>query len=342
MRVDIFGTGALAMLYGARLAAAGIQVELSGTWEAGLRAIHHAGIRVEDRSGSWVARVGTRRLSRFAATAQEGAHRRPPAELALVLVKSYQTPAVAAHLAARPAPPLRARGSLILTLQNGLTAGPLLSVAAPGRTVARGVTTRAARVLGPGSVRDAGGGSTLLPISQRRVGHLLERAGFAVRTVSDIDSEIWRKVAVSCAINPLTALEGVQNGALLERAAWRRVMQRAAEEVGRVAAAHGVALAEEPAAAAFRVARATATNRSSMLQDLDRGARTEIDALCGAVVTAGRRAGVATPVNLDLWRRVSCREGRPLASPRPQATAAGAKPRGRSQGGSEGRQEVRP
>ena len=56
----------------------------------------------------------------------------------------------------------------------------------------------------------------------------------------------------------------------------------------------------------------TAGNRSSMLQDLERGAVTEIDALCGAVITEGRRLGVPTPVNEDLWREVREREGRPL------------------------------
>jgi 2-dehydropantoate 2-reductase len=51
-----------------------------------------------------------------------------------------------------------------------------------------------------------------------------------------------------------------------------------------------------------------------MLQDLDRGGATEIDAMCGAVVTEGRRLGVPTPVNEALWRAVREREGRPLAA----------------------------
>lgn len=323
MRVDIFGTGALAMLYGAHLAAAGNEVELIGTWEAGLGAMARDGIRVEGPSGSWRAQVATSRLGRLASPPWGTARRRPPAELVLVLVKSHQTPAIGVQLSARSAGRSGPPNDAVLTLQNGLLAGPLLRAATPGGSVVQGVTTRAASVLGPGRIRDAGGGSTLLPASQRRLADLLESAGFAVRTVSDIDSEIWRKVAVSCAINPLGALEGVPNGALLERSEWRRTMCRAAEEVCRVAAAHGITMGEGAANLALAVARATATNRSSMLQDLDRGARTEIDALCGAVVAAGRRAGVATPVNHQLWLRVSYREHRPLANPRPHPAAAG-------------------
>jgi 2-dehydropantoate 2-reductase len=95
-------------------------------------------------------------------------------------------------------------------------------------------------------------------------------------------------------------------------------MAAAAREVGDVAAASGIDLRADPAELAFEVAAATAGNRSSMLQDLDRGAPTEIDAMCGAVVREGRRLGMATRVNERLWRAVREREGRPL----PAAAAA--------------------
>jgi 2-dehydropantoate 2-reductase len=82
-----------------------------------------------------------------------------------------------------------------------------------------------------------------------------------------------------------------------------------------VAAAAGVALDPEEAVAAARaVARATAGNRSSMLQDLERGGRTEIGALCGAVVEAGARRGVPTPVNARLHAAVRAREAAALAA----------------------------
>jgi len=53
------------------------------------------------------------------------------------------------------------------------------------------------------------------------------------------------------------------------------------------------------------VARRTAANRSSMFQDIKRGAPTEIDAICGAVVRAGQTRGVAAPVNWTMWQLVS-------------------------------------
>jgi 2-dehydropantoate 2-reductase len=145
------------------------------------------------------------------------------------------------------------------------------------------------------------------------VAALLEDAGLPAEVTDSFEPVFWAKLAANCAINALTALHGVTNGALLENAGLRRTLEEAAREVGAVAAARGVRLERDPAHAAVEVSRATASNRSSMLQDLTRGAQTEIDALNGAVAAEGRRLGVATPVNERLFRLVRAREGRPLA-----------------------------
>jgi 2-dehydropantoate 2-reductase len=60
----------------------------------------------------------------------------------------------------------------------------------------------------------------------------------------------------------------------------------------------------DPAAAAEEVARKTAANHSSMLQDVLRGAPTEIDAICGALTRLGEAHGVPTPVNRTCWQLV--------------------------------------
>jgi len=83
-------------------------------------------------------------------------------------------------------------------------------------------------------------------------------------------------------------------------------MEQAANEVATVARAKGITLpfADAPAEAR-RVAAATASNLSSMLQDVRRGAPTEVEAINGAVVREGVRAGVPTPVNEELRRLVA-------------------------------------
>jgi 2-dehydropantoate 2-reductase len=127
---------------------------------------------------------------------------------------------------------------------------------------------------------------------------ILEEGGFILQQLSDLTGLIWGKLVINVAINPLTALVGVQNGKLLESPSLTQLMGIAAREAAAVAAQAGIPLNfNDPAQAAEAVAEATGDNLSSMLQDIRRGAPTEIDALCGAVVREGIKVHVATPVN---------------------------------------------
>jgi 2-dehydropantoate 2-reductase len=81
-----------------------------------------------------------------------------------------------------------------------------------------------------------------------------------------------------------------------------------ARETAAVAQALGVTLPfDDPVVVVEAVARRTATNHSSMLQDVRRGAPTEIDAICGAVVRAGEQVGVETPLNRVMWKMLASR-----------------------------------
>jgi 2-dehydropantoate 2-reductase len=80
------------------------------------------------------------------------------------------------------------------------------------------------------------------------------------------------------------------------------LLAEVATEAAAVAAACGQLLTyEDPVAAAESVARRTASNTSSMLQDVLRGAPTENDAICGAIVAAGEECGIPVPTNRTLW-----------------------------------------
>lgn len=302
-RVLVLGTGAMGCLLAARLSRGGAaHVTVAGDWAEGLGAIGRHGITVEDETGRWSARVATASLS------DPG-----KADFVVVLVKSPRTAAVA-NTAARALDP----GGSIVSLQNGLGNDEVLARAAGRDRVVVGVATLGATLLDPGRVRAFPGRIVIGASRSQPLAGLIDAfqaAGIPTETTDDIDRLVWRKLAVSCAINPATALLGLSNGALLASAESRRRMAAAAREVGAVAAARGIDLQADPSELAFDVAAATAGNRSSMLQDLDRGATTEIDAMCGAVVIEGRRLGVATPVNEGLWRAVREREGRPLPAP---------------------------
>jgi 2-dehydropantoate 2-reductase len=297
------GTGALGTYLAARLARVGAPVTVAGTWPAGLEIMAAHGIEVSGEEAPWRVAVAV-------------AHRDsllPEADVVLVVVKAHQTSAVRG-----PAARALAEGGVIVTLQNGWGNRELLAEAAP-RRVAAGVTFAGITVTGPGQVRGTAGrilveekGATAPAVF--RLGMAFTAAALPFESVADIEPHLWSKLAVNCAINPLSALAGIPNGALLATAEGRESIVAVAREVEAVARARGVTLSTDPAALALKVAGDTAHNRSSMLQDRDRGAPTEIDALCGAVVREARRWGVPTPLNERLWHDV-------LALTHPQVTA---------------------
>jgi len=291
--VLIIGTGALASLFAARLASTGCIVTMLGSWSDGLAALQAYGVRVLD-ANSEVRTYPVR------ATAD-------PAECrdilrALVLVKAWQTVHAAGLLAA-----CLPSDGLALTLQNGWGNREILEQALGSERVAQGVTTLGATLVEPGFVRLGGQGPITLGIHPRvqLLADLLTLAGFDVRTADDVAGLAWGKLVINAAINPLTALLRLPNGELLARPAARELMGFAAVEAAAVGAAQGLhlpqAIAADPVAAAEDVARRTAANHSSMYQDVQHGRPTEIDAICGAIVQAGERLDVPTPVNRTLW-----------------------------------------
>jgi 2-dehydropantoate 2-reductase len=284
--VLIVGTGSLATLFAARLARSGVGVTLLGTWKEGLSALRRHGARLVDADG---------REERYPVAVAADPGQLSRAHFALVLVKSWQTERAARDLAACLAP-----DGIALTLQNGLGNRELLEAHLGPHRVALGSTTTGATLLGPGLAKVGGEGK----ISVENHGRLeplacmLEGAGFQMEVVNDASAIIWRKLVINAAINPLTALLRVPNGQLLERPSARALMRSLAAETAAVATAEGARLARRTAVSAVEtVALRTAANHSSMFQDVQRGAPTEVDAICGAVARAGRKHGLPTPLN---------------------------------------------
>jgi 2-dehydropantoate 2-reductase len=305
VRWSIVGAGAMGTLLAAHLARIGEDVLLLGRRPESLRTHLQVTAGTPPAVATWSARV---------AVAVLGAPVRA-ADVVVVLVKAPDTAAVAAHL-----PGLLDAGGMVLTLQNGLGAQAILAEALGADRVLVGSTAQGATLLAPGQVRHAGAGDTLLgwaagqgPVTPpARVAGMLTQAGWVATVVPDMAPVLWGKLAVNCAINPLTGLLNVTNGELLAVPGARELMRAAAYEVAAVARAQGIELEGDPAARAEAVAQATGANRSSLLQDLDRGRTTEIDFISGTVVQAAERVGVGAPINRELWRRVRALEGRPL------------------------------
>ncbi|MGB2955775.1 MAG: 2-dehydropantoate 2-reductase [Anaerolineales bacterium] len=288
----IVGTGAMALLFGGRLAASGVKVTLLGTWNEGIQAVREKGIRITGETGEFAYPVK--------ATSDIREIKKVP--FALVLVKSWQTERAAQQLKKVMQP-----DSVALTMQNGLGNLEILSDLLGEDRAALGVTTYGATLLEPGLVRHGGEGIITLG-THPRLGTLkvyLQQADFSIQETTDLSSLVWSKLIINAAINPLTALLGVRNGELLESRAAKRVMSIAAKEAASIASAKGIKLNfKDPARAAEEVAAATAGNISSMLQDIRRKSPTEIDAICGEIVREGKRLKVSTPVNNLLFQLV--------------------------------------
>ena len=306
MRVVVFGAGAVGGFLAARLSRAGHIVVVIGR-AATVHAIAQDGLRLEGRTD------GTFRLA--ASTDLRGVDR---PDLLFLCVKGPDLAGAAASIA-RAFPD----GVPVVALQNGLGIERQLAQALgahgwtdAARWLVRGIHSYGLTLLGPGRVRHAGDGEVLLPIAWdslppellQRVAEVLGSAGLLVRRVEAFDRELWRKALVNASVNPVTADHGVENGALLGEPL-RGQAEHLLREAQAAAAAEGFVFPDAEAdRELWRVVRATAQNRSSMLQDLDRGRRTEIETISGEILAAGARHGLDLPHTRRAIDRIHRRE----------------------------------
>jgi 2-dehydropantoate 2-reductase len=283
----VVGTGALGTLFAARFAAAGIPVTILGTWPAGLAALREEGVR----------EVGMSRAFHIHVTDN-------PAEctgmnLALVLVKSWQTERAAQQLAV-----CLTNDGLAISLQNGLGNDRTLVRYLSQERVAQGVTTLGANLISPGIVCPAGEGTVDLETHPRLapLEKMMHQAGFFLNIRDDVQSLVWGKLVISSAINPITALLRIKNGELLKHPSARELVGELATETSTVAKNLGIALPyTDPVLATEEIAAKTAENLSSMLQDMLRGRQTEIDAINGAIVRLADQSRLNAFYNRTFW-----------------------------------------
>jgi len=293
MKIAIVGAGAMGSLFGALLAGGGGEVWLLDVREDHVRAIRQEGLSIERPESSAHA-------SLHATTDPDDIGL---AELVMVFVKSTQTAA-----AAETAGKLAGDTGYVLTLQNGMGNADIISEIVDPRRVMAGTTSHGATLLGPGRIRHAGVGPTVIgmwhedgdtAVAQRTAARFSD-AGIATEAVDDVRRIVWDKLLVNVGINAITALTGIRNGELLDLEVTRTVCAEAVEEAVAVARAQGIPVRNDAVAHVYEVARATAANRSSMGQDVDNARQTEIDAINGVVVREAERLGLQAPVNRAL------------------------------------------
>ncbi|MFP4248675.1 MAG: ketopantoate reductase family protein [Armatimonadota bacterium] len=297
--VLVVGPGAMGCLHAALLAEAGVRTGLLDHRPDRAERINERGIILEREDEERTVKVPC------SADASDFA----PARLTLMLVKAYDT-----EEATRHALPAIGEDGGVLTLQNGLGNYERISEIVPQARVTAGTSTSGATLLGEGHVREAGRGFVQLgsPTGNNRrareAAKYLKSAGIETQPASSVDDVLWAKATVNASINPLTALTGLRNGRLVEIDALRELMNAVTVEVAEIARRCGVFMQEGIVKTVEGICAETAENRSSMLQDISAGRRTEIDFINGEIARRAEEHGLEAPLCVMLTALVKGRE----------------------------------
>ena len=291
MKIAVVGPGALGCLISALLKNRTKEdVWLLDEFADRARKISSDGIKVEGLSSSFSVKINA-----TANTKDIGA-----CDLIILCVKSYST-----EDACKGIKDIVTDKASIMTLQNGLGNVQILNDHFGADRVIAGVTNHGSTLLGAGHVRHAGKGETIIGKTDGRVlgairdvAGVLTRAGIETKVSRDIDSVIWSKLIVNAGINALTAITGLNNGAIIEDDECRQVLRSAVQEAVKVVKRKRIKLSyDDPLQKVESVCRATSANISSMLQDVLNKNRTEIDFINGAIVRQAKALNIPTPVN---------------------------------------------
>lgn len=290
MKIVIVGPGAMGCLFAAFLSKSKEEIWLFDKDKERSAKIEKQGITVDGFSSTW--QVQLRATSDAKAVGE--------ADVIVICVKAYDTKS-----ALLPIKSLVGESTSVLTLQNGIgNIEVIAEVFGPDKVIG-GVTNLAATLLDAGHVKFTGKGETVLgridgkiPVELRSIREVFNKAGLDTRISRDIKGLLWSKLIINAGINALTAITRVNNGRLLELENLRKIARNAVTEAVKVAKRKRVKLAyDDPLAKVEAVCEATSANISSMLQDVLRKKRTEIDFINGVIVRQAQELDIPVPVN---------------------------------------------
>ncbi len=291
MRINIVGAGAMGSLFGGLLAESGNQVFLIDIWKEHVDAINNKGLWIEGLSGNRFVKIE-------ASTETEEIQGKP--DLIVIFVKSYHTEEAANKLL-----PIIGENTSLLTLQNGLGNTEILSKIYGKEKVIAGTTSFGATILGPGKVLHAGTGPTAigeldgkLTTRIKDIAEVLNQSGIKTEINQNVLGLIWSKLVINVGINALGVLMRVKNGEIVKGEFSPKIQRALVEEAVQVAKKKGIKLTHEDMLnEVISICKKTENNINSMLQDVIRKRKTEIDFINGAIVKEGEMVNIPTPFN---------------------------------------------
>ncbi|MDD5561230.1 MAG: 2-dehydropantoate 2-reductase [Candidatus Omnitrophica bacterium] len=290
MKIAIVGPGAMGCLFAAFLSKSKEELWLLDKDKENASRINEIGISVEGVSGAWHAKI------KATANAQDIGK----ADLILIFVKSFHT-----KQAVEQIKPLLQENTKIMTLQNGIGNTEIIAELAGENRVIGGITSEGATLIETGKIRHAGRGETIIgtldgkaPVEIRSIRETFNKVGLETRMSRDIKGLAWSKLIINAGINALTAITRLPNGKLTEFEGTKRILRDAVTEATRIAKRKRIKLIyDDPLAKVEAVCEGTSANISSMLQDVLKRKRTEIDFINGVIVRLGQELGIAVPTN---------------------------------------------
>eukprot|EP01130_Rhizamoeba_saxonica_P003963 TRINITY_DN163_c0_g1_i1.p1 TRINITY_DN163_c0_g1~~TRINITY_DN163_c0_g1_i1.p1 ORF type:complete len:465 (-),score=116.16 TRINITY_DN163_c0_g1_i1:46-1440(-) len=324
-KVVIIGAGSMGCLMASQIVGKhypeskyDFDLHVLSSWEEHVNRINNEGLKVVMLDGS------TKNYKVKASTSPEEIIKDGPADIVFIMVKSPQTKVASEKARILLGDhPFRNNEQVVVTMQNGLGNFEILHQCLSSNVVngyepriLQGVTNHGGAIVDAGKVRHTGLGKSII---HGNTGHahveliqnLFRNSNFPIEISQDLDEVIWNKLVVNAAINPLTALMQVTNGELAMSTEGQLMIERIVEETVSVAKARGININYNDSLKNTKeVLQKTSQNRSSMLQDLQRGVRTEIDAINGSIVEWGEKLGIDVTWNkrlVDLLKEPSSR-----------------------------------
>ncbi|MFN5059939.1 MAG: ketopantoate reductase family protein [Chloroflexota bacterium] len=313
MKFAILGAGGVGAYLGARLAKSGHPVALIARG-AHAEALQQHGVRIQPtpqtQQSPWVAHPA------FVTDtpAQVGV-----CDVVITASKNYHLDELLGH-----AQPMIGPRTLILTLQNGITAYQRVAELYGTAATLPGLIYCELSVEEPGVIRSGIEPVRLTygplpphaisPLAQALM-HALNDAGAPTTVVPDGRAALWSKAIFVAAMSAVTTLTQAPLGPMLADSEIVETLTAALTEARKVAEADGVRFDGDPVASALATARSMpATARSSMARDVANGRPTEVESLNGAVVAKGRALGVTTPVNQALYALLRLRSQQEISA----------------------------
>jgi 2-dehydropantoate 2-reductase len=196
-----------------------------------------------------------------------------------------------------------ASDATIVFMINGYGVQQTIQETFPDHNILFASTTDGAFNLAPFHTVHTANGTTLIGSLYKKVDSKVSPLCGA-DWIDDIDSILWRKVAINCCINPVTAIHQCTNGEIFSTDERATVTTNLAEEIEQLERKMGVDRQTPLIEEVKSVAELTSKNRSSMLQDVAKGRRTEVEHINGAIVDLAKKYAVEVPCNQEMLNTI--------------------------------------